>query len=234
MIFEQAKLMKNLFKNYIFINELSFTHIAIVVLFFFIIFFTRRNQSYNQLAFFIGLFLISIFQRYRILLNLYNYNPLWLISGLLTGHLLFFVSLIINRLSLKEALKFSLPFKSIYRYYLSHKLIVRKYFFVSLYEEFLWRGTIQYLLGSSYLAVTITAFLFTITHVRQRGNNVFEILDLLLFAFLLGLLFFCYQNILFVIILHAIRNINISYYHSICSSMVSKNLATDTHLKIRK
>ena len=84
--------------------------------------------------------------------------------------------------------------------------------FVATYEEFLWRATAQPFLGqllrNPVAVILIIAVLFTLLHQRMFTHNI-ERAEFLAFSAVLGSIYYLTSSLLFVVIVHAIRDINI-------------------------
>jgi lauroyl/myristoyl acyltransferase/membrane protease YdiL (CAAX protease family) len=85
---------------------------------------------------------------------------------------------------------------------------VPHYLFVSAAEELLWRGTLQEQFSRPWVGIPLVALVFTVLHVfvEVRKARPIRMLDLLIFALLLGSVFHITGNIYAVVILHFIRN----------------------------
>lgn len=84
----------------------------------------------------------------------------------------------------------------------------------SVYEEALWRGTVQVLLGNGVLSILSTAFLFTLRHIylhrRQPRAASRLLVEFFLFALVLGVLYRLWGGLVPVIAIHFVRNLLIS------------------------
>jgi len=182
-------------------------------------FFRRRWPPVFRPFLPIAILLIAAAGRTTLCLQPANYDLGWLIVGLIVGQGLFLLSLAINRLSIAEPLSCIASPRSHFSYSYEHPFILIKSLLIAFYEELLWRGTIVYLLGNSSFAVIASSLWFTSIHLHKRKEFVWvEWLDLLLFSMLLGLLFLTTTNLLFVTVIHAVRNINV-----ICFVQQQKN-----------
>lgn len=85
----------------------------------------------------------------------------------------------------------------------------------AVYEEALWRGTIQDILGNETGGVLWTALLFTLQHryfhfkYRQRLPTL-PLIELFLFALTLGILYRRTGRLMIVVAVHYVRNLLIS------------------------
>ena len=183
---------------------------AILFTCFNVYFFKRRWLLSLRPFLLIAIILIIATGRATLCLQPENYDLGWLILGLIMGHGLFLLSLAINRLSTVEPLSYIASSKSHLAYVYEHPSILLRSLLTAFYEELLWRGTIIYLLGNSSLAVIVASLWFISIHLHKRKELIWvEWLDLLLFSISLGFLFLATTNLLFVTVIHAVRNINV-------------------------
>jgi len=87
------------------------------------------------------------------------------------------------------------------------------YLAVATSEEFIVRVTLQgAVLGGGAVAIAVTSLLFGAVHCRPgRGVLTLEMLDLLLFSCLMGVLFDVTHSLPLVVAAHAVRNLNAAY-----------------------
>ena len=175
----------------------------------------RIQRLIPWIALAIEVCIIAAMGRWKLLFSVNNLDPFFLILSPILGTFLFYISLLINRLSFREATKYTFPFAHILRFYATHLNRLGHYILVSLREELLWRATVQYAMGNSPLAVVITALLFTVIHIRSNKVNLLELSDFMIFSLFLGFVFWRYENLVFVILIHTIRNMNLIFYYSV-------------------
>ena len=183
----------------------------------------RMYHLVPSIAFTIEVCIIAAIGRWRLLFSVNNLNPFFLILSLILGTFLFYISLLINRLSFHEAARYTFPFANMLRFHATHLNRLGHYIFVSLREELLWRATVQYVMGNSALAVVITALLFTLVHIRSNKINLLELSDFMIFSLFLGFVFWQYENLVLVIFIHTIRNMNLIFYYDIIRRRKTKH-----------
>lgn len=202
--------MYNLFNIVLYVILAAFLYLHVHVR----LIFSKKWFGYIFLALELALVLLS--SRWMALFSERNLHPFSFGAGLLFGHFLFLVSLLINQLSVRTGLKYGLvKIPSLLWFWLSRLDVVSHYIvIVALREEILWRVTIQYIWGNSIYAVIATAFLFTLIHIKPgKQVSVFpELFELFLFALFLGVAFWRYENFTFIVVVHAVRDVNLAWY----------------------
>jgi membrane protease YdiL (CAAX protease family) len=157
-----------------------------------------------------GLGLIMLAGSYTSLLQ--APQPGHIILGLFLGHNLVIMSLCIVRLSLQPVQWTLRLIPDLLATYATRVDVVIRYLLVAIYEECLWRGTIQSRLGTSPGAIILTSVLFTLAHLNKRRTVCLaELIDLFLFSAILGCLFAGFNALYLVILVHLIRNVDLSY-----------------------
>jgi len=140
------------------------------------------------------------------------FRPLLIPVALLCGQLLYMVAVLATRLSVKEAVSAALPSANIATTCRKRPLLLAQYCFMVTYEEFLWRATAQRffadVLTSASVAILITACLFTLLHQKMFDHNV-EKIEFLVFSVVLGLIYYYTASLLFVVLVHAVRDVNV-------------------------
>lgn len=156
---------------------------------------------------------------YMLILFSGAYSYLWdvehlgyyLLFGSISGQILFIMSLFLSKLSIRRAFS-QLRVLSFFRIFIKEKVLCVISALATVFrEELLWRCTIQSVLGNSVMAVIITSVSFYIIHL-DLSREVFYIsheIELLVFSFLLGFLFFYFESFYLVAAVHFFRNINI-------------------------
>jgi membrane protease YdiL (CAAX protease family) len=143
----------------------------------------------------------------------------WVILGLVAGHLTFGVSLIFSHRSLDTL-------RDIAAYVLDPRPLGRflgqspRQFFacldVSLIEELIYRvaaqGVLIAMTGSPWIAIGITALLFSVVHRHFFYNHVVDSVEFMAFSLLLGFLYHATGSFMLVVMIHTVRNIEIVYF----------------------
>lgn len=147
------------------------------------------------------------------------FDPKWVILGLVAGHLIFGVSLIFSHRSLDTL-------RDIAGYVLDPRPLVRflgqspRQLFacldVSLIEELIYRvaaqGVLIAMTGSPWIAIGVTALVFSVVHRHFFYNHVVDSVEFLAFSLLLGFLYHATGSFMLVVMIHTVRNIEIVYF----------------------
>ena len=87
---------------------------------------------------------------------------------------------------------------------------------VSLIEELIYRvaaqGVLLEITGSPWIAVGVTALLFSMVHRHFFYNHVVDSAEFFAFSLLLGALYYTTGSFMLVVMIHTIRNIEIVYF----------------------
>jgi membrane protease YdiL (CAAX protease family) len=87
---------------------------------------------------------------------------------------------------------------------------------VSLIEELIYRvaaqGVLLAMTGSPWIAIGVTALLFSMVHRHFFYNHVVDSLEFLAFSLLLGVLYHVTGSFMLVVMIHMVRNIEIVYF----------------------
>lgn len=159
--------------------------------------------------------LIVLFGQYKLLLQIHGFDIFLVGLGILSGQLLFFLSLVLVNLSVKKAWNAIKSCQGFIRYYFNFRVFLY-YLVVSGFEEILWRATIQKLLGETLKAIVITSLFFALGHLRKSKTvYVMDFLDIFLLSCLLGSLFLATHSIYLVTAAHMVRNINLSFLQKV-------------------
>jgi len=139
-----------------------------------------------------------------------DYHDLVIISGiaLLLSQLILLLSLTITTQSLTQAARLLLvAARSLID---NPSAIAWKYVVIAAIEELFWRGTIQRALGHNIFSVLFVALAFCLAHKSKSGTTMTKFIELFIFSLILGLAFSVTDNIYLVIIIHSLRNINLT------------------------
>ena len=140
------------------------------------------------------------------------FRPLLIPVALLCGQLLYMAAVLATKRSVKEALSAAIPSANIAITCQRRPLLMMQYCFMVTYEEFLWRATAQRFFGdvltSAPGAILITACLFTLLHQKMFSFNM-ERMEFFVFSVVLGLIYHLTASLLFVVLVHAMRVINV-------------------------
>ena len=153
-------------------------------------------------------------------------SPIAIAAGLLAGHLIFGLSLLVTHRSMEDARGHFLDFGSVWDFVVEHPYVLSRFIYVGVSEEIIWRaaaqpaltGVLAWALGggvdslwAALAAIGIVAVAFSMVHDHFFQNGPMVTVEFLGFALLLGLLYFWTGSLILVIIIHAVRDIEIAY-----------------------
>ncbi len=186
--------------------------------------------------FYLGLFLafqVGVFSRQLI-------SPIWIGFGLLVGHAVFAVSLLTTALgavnaddtgesmdeeddeepigkwdAFREAYEVATDFGGLWEFMTNNPYVLSRFLGVAFAEELIWRAGAQAIvleyIGSPTVAILLTAFVFVIVHRHVLQNSWVVNVEFAAFAILLGVLYYASGSFILVIVIHALRDIEIAY-----------------------
>lgn len=147
------------------------------------------------------------------------FDPKWVILGLVAGHFIFGVSLIFSHRSLDtlwDIAGYVLDPRPFGRFLGQSPRQVFACLDVSLIEELIYRvaaqGALLALTGSPWIAIGVTALVFSVVHRHFFYNHVVDSLEFLAFSLLLGVLYQTTGSFMLVVMIHTVRNIEIVYF----------------------
>ena len=153
-------------------------------------------------------------------------SPVWIGLGLLAGHLIFGLSLLVTHRSAEDASSHFFDFGSVGRFIVDHPSVLARFIYVGVTEEIIWRAAgqplvIQGLSGyfgtelspriATWGGILFVAVAFSAVHEHFLKNTPLVSFEFLIFAVLLGALFHFTGSLIAVIIIHALRDIEIAY-----------------------
>lgn len=142
-------------------------------------------------------------------------SPVYIGLGLVAGHLIFGLSLFATHRSLSDAFELFLDFRSIWAYSVDYPIVLTRFISVAVGEEIIWRAAAQTELlqrfGSPMAAIFVVALLFSVVHKHFFRNTLGVSIEFLAFAVALGALYYWTQSLILVIVIHAVRDIEIAY-----------------------
>lgn len=142
-------------------------------------------------------------------------SPLHIMAGLLLGHALFGLSLLVTHQELHDAAAHMLDFGALWRFLVESPGIIFRFLLVSATEEIIYRVAAQPLLWrlteSATAAIVLVALAFSAVHWHFFRNPVVQSAEFLGFALLLGLLYHATGSLSLVITVHTVRNLEIVY-----------------------
>lgn len=141
-------------------------------------------------------------------------SPVYIGLGFVAGHLIFGVSLLVTHRSVEDASGHFKDFGGVWRFVADHPYVLSRFVYVAISEEVIWRVTAQSIaiehVGET-LAVVAAALAFSLVHEHFFKNSFLVSLEFLGFALLLGVLYLLTGSLILVIIIHALRDIEIAY-----------------------
>ncbi len=149
-----------------------------------------------------------------------NLNLFSFLYGFSVGYFIFFLSLCIVTSDLEDSVHFiKQSFKNIIFFVINNPFLALRRLFTCLIEEMFWRVILINLLSknitkSDIIAAIIVSICFTIDHFPNKREkiNFREWFDLFIFSLILGICYIVTKDIIFITLVHFLRNINIDMY----------------------
>jgi len=167
-------------------------------------------------------------------------SPIWIGFGLVVGHAVFAVSLLTTafgaitsdedakqndekddeepvtaRDAIKEAYEVATDFGGLWEFMTNNPYVLSRFIGVAFAEELIWRAGAQTVMleyiGFPTVAILLTAAVFVIVHRHVLQNTWLVNLEFAAFAILLGVLYYASGSFILVLVIHALRDIEIAY-----------------------
>jgi len=142
-------------------------------------------------------------------------DPFYLAVGMAAGHAIFSLSVWIIHKSHHAGAEMFLELRNVWRFAFESPYVLSRFITVAVTEEIIYRGISQPLLmeatGSAVAGIVLTAVIFSIVHHHFFRNTMLVSCEFLAFSLLLGLTYYYTGSLLFVIVIHAVRDIEIAY-----------------------
>ncbi len=142
-------------------------------------------------------------------------NPVYIGVGLLAGHLIFVLSLLVTHRSWDDAHSHFLDLGGVWNFTVENPVVLYRFLTVAVAEELIWRVGAQPLLigmtGSPAAGIILVAVAFAIVHRHFFQNSPAVSFEFLVFSLLLGGMFYWTGSLILVIVVHAVRDIEIAY-----------------------
>lgn len=154
-------------------------------------------------------------------------NPLYIAAGLLAGHLIFGLSLLIIYRSVEDATSYFFDFGALWRFIVEHPYVLSRFILVGVTEEIVWRAVAQPaviewaaplggLTGLGEIAaplagVIAVAIAFAVVHDHFFTNSKLISTEFMLFSLALGGLYYGTGSLILVIIVHTMRDVEICH-----------------------
>ncbi len=153
-------------------------------------------------------------------------SPVGIGVGLALGHLIFGVSLLISDRSFRDAAWHFIDLPALWRYGVDEPGVLGRFVGLSVSEEIVYRaGAQSALLALSWpapLAIGVVAVCFSAVHKHFFKNPFLVSAEFLGFAFIIGFLYYWTGSLILVIVIHAVRNIEIAYLEEIIKEQGDK------------
>ncbi len=149
-------------------------------------------------------------------------SPVYIAIGLVAGHLIFGLSLLATHLSWRDAWSHFFDFGPIWNFTMDSPVVLTRFLGVAVAEELIWRVAAQTILVSFLAAwmpapaaagvgVVAVAAAFVVVHKHFFENTWHISLEFIVFALLLGILYHFTGSFILVMVIHALRDIEIAY-----------------------
>lgn len=149
-------------------------------------------------------------------------SPIGIGAGLVAGHLIFGVSLLISDRSLRDAAEHFVDLPSLWSYAVESPSVLSRLVAASISEEMIYRVAAQTMLiertGRPILSILAIAMVFCVVHRHFFRNSLIVSLEFVGFAVLLGALYYWTGSLILVLVIHAVRNIEIDYLEYLVKS----------------
>ncbi|MBN2309179.1 MAG: CPBP family intramembrane metalloprotease [Candidatus Hydrogenedentes bacterium] len=149
-------------------------------------------------------------------------SPLHIAAGLVIGHVIFALSLLITHRSLEDVGSHVFEFGAIWDFAMRSPAVLSRFLGGAVAEELIYRAAAQPIaiglfalaLGEGAAAaagIAAVAAAFVVIHRDFFRNTAWQGVEFVAFAILLGVLYYGTGSFILVTVIHAIRNIEIAY-----------------------
>jgi len=164
-------------------------------------------------------------------------SPLAIGAGLAAGHIIFGLSLWMTYRCFTDVARHFLDFGPIWSFAVDNPTILMRFVWVSVAEEIIWRVTAQPIvvawfaglaqgwggpaasgLGGSVVSasalaggILLVAVAFSLVHKHFFRNQFWVSFEFIIFAVVLGAAYHFTESLIFVVVVHAVRNLEIAY-----------------------
>jgi len=142
-------------------------------------------------------------------------SPVSIGIGLVAGHLIFGLSLLITHRSLRDAAAHFVDFGSLWEFVIEHPRVLMHFVAVAVAEEVIYRAGAQPLAiewaNSALGGVLLVAVAFALVHEHFFKNVAPQSGEFVIFSLLLGALYYWTGSLILVVVVHAVRNIEIAF-----------------------
>ncbi|MBX7257297.1 MAG: CPBP family intramembrane metalloprotease [Candidatus Hydrogenedentes bacterium] len=149
-------------------------------------------------------------------------SPFYIGIGLVAGHLVFSISLLATHLSFRDSWTHVFDFGPIWNFTMDSPIVLTRFIGVALAEELIWRVGTQVILiewfqkwmdpaWGTALGIVAAATCFVLVHKHFFKNSWHVSVEFSVFALLLGVLYYWTNSFILVMVIHAMRDIEIAY-----------------------
>ena len=142
-------------------------------------------------------------------------SPPYIAAGFLAGHLIFGVSLLATYRSLRTTAVQLADLHSLWEYAVENPNVLMRFCAVGFGEEVIYRAAAQPLAaawtGSPVAGILLIAAAFSLVHRHFLRNPMDQSAEFAAFAIVLGVLYYLSGSLILVIVIHAVRNIEIAF-----------------------
>ena len=142
-------------------------------------------------------------------------SPVHIGAGLLAGHLIFGLSLLVTHLSWRAAASHFFDLGPLWEYVVENPMVLLRFMAVSIGEEVIYRAAAQPLAidatGSTWAGILTVAVAFCVVHRHFFRNPSEQSIEFAGFALFMGVLYYWTGSLILVLVIHAVRNIEIAY-----------------------
>ena len=142
-------------------------------------------------------------------------SPLHIGAGIAAGHLIFGISLVVTHRSVSDTWEHFVDFGGLWRFAIDSPTVLLQFISVGIAEELIYRVGAQPLLmeltGSAVWGILMVAVGFACVHEHFFKNERLQSGEFLAFAILLGVVYYWTASLILVIVIHAVRNIEIAF-----------------------
>lgn len=142
-------------------------------------------------------------------------SPVRIGLGVVVGHLVFGISLLITHRNLQDAAWHFVDFGSLWRFLVEIPGLLLRFFGVSFIEEMIFRVNAQAIViewtQHPLLAIILVAAAFSAVHQHFFRNPPVQSIEFAGFALLLGALYYWTNSLVLVMVVHTLRNLESLY-----------------------
>ena len=142
-------------------------------------------------------------------------SPVYFGLGTVAGLLIFCISVMVIHLSVLAAIEMFTHGWQLVRFTLDCPAVLSRFITVAFAEELIYRGVAQPILiawtGSVWVGILLLAVLFSVVHHHFFRNSWRVSSEFLAFSIAVGWLYWVTGSLLFVMVIHGVRDIAIAY-----------------------